>query len=229
MSTPELHLRTSFVLDQRGRIVSTREPAAQRGPLFTIARGATRCAWAIRSDVPDGLAHELARLAREEPPAPNLREPPVHALRYQSLLGDRLRGAPPSGGPAFTFPETLPRAGEVVVVEDEGRLERHFRGWIPGEIGAGRAPVLAVVAEGVPVSICFCARSSEIAAEAGLETATPFRGRGLGPRVAAAWAEAIRASGRLPLYSTAWSNDASLAVARKLRLEAYASSWSLAD
>lgn len=229
MSTPELYLRTSFVLDERGRIASTREPGGRRGPLFTIVRGATRRAWAIRDDVPDGLAHELARLAREEPPAPDLREPPVHALRYQSLLGDRLRGARPYGGPAFTFPATLPRAGEVVVVEDEGRLERHFRGWIPGEIAAGRAPVLAVVAEGAPVSICFCARLSEVAAEAGLETAAPFRGRGLGPRVTAAWAEAIRASGRLPLYSTSWTNVASLAVARTLGLTAYASSWSLAD
>jgi hypothetical protein len=77
------------------------------------------------------------------------------------------------------------------------------------------------------VSVCFCARQSAAAAEAGLETAERFRGRGLGPRVTAAWALAIRASGRLPLYSTSWSNEASLAVARKLRLEACASDWSL--
>jgi len=53
---------------------------------------------------------------------------------------------------------------------------------------------------------CFCARRSDAAAEAGLETAEAFRGRGFGPRVTAAWAWAIRATGRIPLYSTAWTN-----------------------
>jgi len=79
----------------------------------------------------------------------------------------------------------------------------------------GRAPMLALVEDGYVVSVCFCARRSAEAAEAGLETAEHFRGRGLGPRVTAAWALAIRASGRLPLYSTSWSNEPSLAVARK--------------
>jgi hypothetical protein len=36
-------------------------------------------------------------------------------------------------------------------------------------------------------------------------------------------------SGRIPLYSTSWTNHASLAVARKLKLMPYASSWSLLD
>ncbi len=116
-----------------------------------------------------------------------------------------------------------------MVVEDERLLERHFRGWVPGEIAAGRSPVLAIVEAGYPVSVCFCARRSEVAAEAGLETAEAFRGRGFGSRVTAAWALAVRATGRVPLYSTSWTNEASLAVARKLGLAAYASTWSLSD
>ena len=80
---------------------------------------------------------------------------------------------------------------------------------------------------GTRVSVCFCARRSDAAAEAGLETAAKFRGRGLGPQVAATWALAVRASGRIPLYSASWANAASLSVARKLGLVAYASGWSL--
>lgn len=224
MSTAGLQLQTLFVLDGEGRITSQREPDASRGPLFMIVRSATSCAWAVRADVPQKLADELGRLARAEPPAPDLRAAPVHADRYLSLVGGRI-----SSGPAFTFPATIAQPGETVLVEDERLLERNFRGWVPGEIAAGRSPVLAVLEDGHPVSICFCARRSNIAAEAGLETAEGFRGRGYGPRVAAAWALAVRASGRIPLYSTSWSNRASLAVARKLGLVAYAGDWSLSD
>ncbi len=104
----------------------------------------------------------------------------------------------------------------------------NFHGWLPGEIAAGCAPVMGIVVDGHPVSICFCARRSDVAAEAGLDTASAYRGRGYAVRVTAAWALAMRASGRTPLYSTSWANTASLAVARKLALVAYASDWSIA-
>lgn len=202
--------------------MSTREPGARPGPVFTIVRGATSCAWAVRVDVPEKLAEELGRLARTEPPTPDLRAAPVHWDRCVSLVGGRLWS-----GPAFTFPDDIAQSADVVSIEDERQLERHFRGWVPGEIATGRAPVLAVLQDGVPVSVCCCARRSDVAAEAGLETAEEYRGRGFGTRVAAAWAVAVRASGRVPLYSASWDNGASLAVARKLGLVAYASDWSL--
>jgi hypothetical protein len=223
-----------FVVNDEGRITSTREPGASPGPLFSLVRGATGCAWAVRVDVPDDVARELDSVAREEPPVLNLRDVPVHADRYRSLLADAIRSRQhvavrQSEGPAFTFPDTLTQSSDVVVVEDERLLQHNFRGWIPGEIAAGRSPVTALIRDGHPVSICFSARRSDVAAEAGVETAEAFRGRGFGSCVTAAWALAIRASGRIPLYSTSWTNGASLAVARKLGLIAYASDWSLSD
>lgn len=65
--TPDIHLRTSYVLDKRGRIKSTREPEPTPGPLFTLIRSALNCAWAVRADVPEELAAELDRLAGGEP------------------------------------------------------------------------------------------------------------------------------------------------------------------
>ena len=221
MSTPELQLQTMFVLNREGRIVSTREPGPSRVPVFSLVRSTATCAWAVRSDVPQEIARELDSLAREEPLPLDLRDAPVHANRYVSLVGGRIES-----GPAFTFPEILAKPNHTVLVENLGLLERNFQGWTADEI-AGRSPVLAVVKDGHAVSICCCARRSDVAAEAGLETAATFRGRGFAPRVTGAWAMAIRASGRIPLYSTSWTNDASLAVARKLRLLAYASDWSL--
>jgi hypothetical protein len=224
MSTPKLHLETSFVLDAAGRIASTREPQATPGPVFALVRGTTSCAWAVRADVGEAVADELNRLAREEPPVLELRQAPVHADRYLSLLGGRVQS-----GPAFTFPQAITQGAGVGVVEEEQLLERHFRGWVRGEIAVGRAPVMAIVEHGYPVSVCFSARRSSVAAEAGVETAAEFRGRGFGSRVTVAWALAVRASGRTPLYSTDWSNEPSLALARKLSLVAYAADWNVAD
>ena len=220
----ELQLRTLFVLDAAGRIRSTREPQATAGPRFMLIRGKTGNRWAVRSDVTSETAKELDQLASEEPPYSTLHATPVHADRYLSLLAGQIHS-----GPAFTFPQAIDQPPEVVIVEDEQLLEHHFSGWTPGEIRAGRAPVMAVMAHGYPVSICYCARRSEAAAEAGVETAAGFRGRGFGPRVTAAWALAISASGRIPLYSTDWSNEASLAVARKLGLTMFAEDWSISD
>ena len=221
MSTPELCLRTRYVFDEDGRIVSTREPSPGRGPAFILVRGAMGCAWAIHASVEPVIAEEVESLAREEPPISDLRTPPVHSKRYVSLVGGELRS-----GPAFTFPEEVAQHGDTEIVDDLRQLEFHFTGWTADEI-PDASPIVAVLEDGHAVSVCFCARRAGFAAEAGLETAPPFRGLGLGPRVAAAWALAMRASGRTPLYSTAWSNAASLAVARKLGLIPYAATWNL--
>ena len=145
----------------------------------------------------------------------------MHAERYKSLVSGGV-----DSGPAFTFPEKIEQPRRTVLIDEIQLLDHHFSGWKAGEIPE-RMPIVAVVEEGYPVSVCFCARRSNVAAEAGLETAVAFRGRGLGSRVAAAWALAIRASGSVPLYSTSWSNHASRAVARKLGLVAYASNWNI--
>ncbi len=221
MSTPDLHLRTLFLLDRDGRIRGTREPDPDPGPFFALIRGRTSCAWAVRADLPQDIAEKLAGLAREEPPVAHFRDAPMHAERYMALAGGELYF-----GPAFAFPETVEQPDATVIVDDVRLLARHFSGWTDAEIPV-RSPVVAVVVDGDAVSVCFCARRSDAAAEAGLETAEAFRGRGLGPQAAAGWALAVRASGRIPLYSASWANGASLAVARKLGLVVYACGWSL--
>src|SRR5262249_52517812 len=118
-----------------------------------------------------------------------------------------------------------PAVTDAVRIDDERLLATHFRGWVVGEIAAGRSPVLGILDDQNPVSVCFCARASASAAEAGVETAAPYRGRGLASRAVIAWASALRAEGRTPLYSTQWTNHASLAVCRKLELIPYASIW----
>lgn len=226
--TPDLYLATGFTFDARGRIASTREPFARRGPLFTLVRGALESAWAIRADVADDVARKLGRAAGAEPGANDLRAAPLRAPQLADILRPAASTLVLTSGPAFSFPRELYPALDAIEVVEERPLAAHFSGWRAGEIEGGRAPVMAIV-EGAPVSVCFCARRSDAAAEAGVETAPAYRGRGYAARVVAAWARAVRASGRTPLYSTTWGNAASLAVARKLALEMYASWWSVSD
>lgn len=59
MSTPDLHMKTLFILNADGRILSTREPGANRAPVFTLIRSKGACVWAVRSDVPEDIAGEI--------------------------------------------------------------------------------------------------------------------------------------------------------------------------
>jgi len=179
------------------------------------------CAWAVHRDVPVEVARELVALARTEPPLGELTDPPTHIDTYLARIGGRI-----DSGPVFTFPTAIAAADGVREITDLAQLERHFRGWTVDELPE-RSPILGIIEDGHAVSVCFCARRTPAAAEAGLETAANFRGRGFGAKVAAAWGRAIRDSGRLPLYSTSWGNVASLGVARRIELSPCASDWSL--
>ena len=224
MIAPKLLLETSYDLSDSGRILRTREPSSRPGPRFVLQRSSSDCAWALRSDVPEDLAAEVGRLAQDEPPAKDLRIAPIHAEEYLSLLGGQV-----DWGPTFLFPAGAENKFEgVTPIDDLSLLQRNFSGWTAAEIPQ-RLPIMAVLQGGHAVSVCFSARRAPVAAEAGLETAAAFRGRGFGPRVTAAWSDAIRSLGLIPLYSTSWNNLASLSVARKLRLVEATSDWSLVD
>lgn len=207
------------MLDARGRIAATNEPAPQRGPRLTLIRSASQVAWAVRGDVDDATAARVAALAASEPCEP--RAEPVHLARYNELLG-----GPSDSGPTFAMPE-LP-AQPCMVITTLAPLLRHLRGWTAEEL-PGCQPIVAICEGDDAVSVCFSARLSATAAEAGVYTSSAHRGRGLASVVTAAWAAAIRAGGRVPIYSTSWTNSASLAVARKLGLVAYASQLDVLD
>jgi len=162
-ATPLLQLDTLLVLDGRRRIISTREPFPSPGPAFMLIRGATAVAWAVRADVAEDVAGELEALARQETVSTEWERPPLHAGRYQEVLGGAVHF-----GPAFEFanvPEfvrSTDAVPDVVSIHDEARLQRHFSGWVAGEIEVGAAPMMGVLSDGEPVSVCFCSRRSAV-------------------------------------------------------------------
>lgn len=59
MSTPALHLETSYVRDERGRILRTREPDSSHGAWFVISRSVDARAWATHAAISDATALDL--------------------------------------------------------------------------------------------------------------------------------------------------------------------------
>ncbi len=228
----ELHLRSLYHHDRNDRIVWTRQPNGWPSPLFHLGRTRLANLWRFRDDLEPAAIRELARLAGKEGPLPEGHPPPERMEAIRSVLRSAVELVVEWRGPAFRFPPEIqapdPGALPVVAVtaENQALLQESFADTIP-EL-AERQPCIAAVDGEQAVSMCYAARPLEVkgcepcrAAEAGVETVAAYRGRGLAPRVVAAWGRAVRAQGGEPMYSTSWDNRASRAVARKLGLVFY--------
>jgi len=86
-------------------------------------------------------------------------------------------------------------------------------------------PFVAIVQEGCVVAVCASVCKNREAHEAGVETHPQFRRQGYAAQVVAAWATAVREQGSVPLYSTAWENKGSQAVAHTLGLIPYGATF----
>jgi len=216
-----LHVEALFTHDRMGRLVRVNTLEGAPAPRFFVGSTADGVLRRFRHDVADDSRQELedasldtsASVARAMP----------NAERYRAILE---RVAPVQrvwAGPAFTFPQTLPETSGAVLVTDAnaGILEPLLESWVP-DVRTG-APSFAVVVDGKAVSVCCSVRKTSDAHEAGVETVAAYRGQGHAARVVVAWANAVRAMGLVPLYSTSWENEASRAVARKLGLTHFGS------
>ncbi len=213
--------QTLYQLDGVGRLLAVNEDEVPAPPRLFVGRTTAGNLWHTRYDLPASLVAEIDALLATEPPATNLQAP----LHCEAALRDLLnKQAPITGewsGPAWWCPEGIAGKPHVVAVQltDNRLLQANFPGW--ARDFAVSQPCGAVVVDGAAVAVCCSARVSAVAAEAGVNTAEAYRGRGYAAAAVAAWAAAVRASGRLPLYSTSWDNVASQGVARTLGLRLY--------
>ncbi len=226
-----MHVDALFRHDANGRIVIVNEPRGEPAPRFFFARSRAGNLWRLRHDLSEGTARRIDGLARAEPVDDELRAEPRNMEAFRALLGEDGELPLVDSGPAYRFPDQLPvpRGVTRLTLSDlhvlrsmATDLESTRREW------PEREPRLAVIEDGVVVSIAYSARLTARAAEAGVETLEPYRGRGHATAVVAGWSHAVRATGRVALYSTSWDNLASQAVARKLGLIHYGTDFSLA-
>lgn len=234
----ELQTSALFVSDPDGRLRFIREPGYEEAeldpaPRFFMGRIPWGNVWRLRHDLPGGLARDLEELCRAEPLLPSMAtaaDEPRNAAAIRDVLASHAPIPQEYRGPAYQIPDRVRAPGGVVLISEANAhlLETHFPGKITSRSGFRFAPIAVAVAQGRAVSICFCSRLTESVAEAGLETAEPFRGRGYAGAAVAGWAAALRQLGRLPLYSTQWRNVASQGVAHKLGAVQYGEDWWIA-
>jgi hypothetical protein len=230
----ELQVDALFTHDERGRLCYVNEPDGNRAPHFFFGRSKGGNVWRCRDDLPEEVVRRLEKLASVEPVDVNLRSEPQNLHAFNEALGaakGAAKGVRQFIGPAYRFPAALPSTSTTATSLKRTELNllrrmnwnieqaaRHFERY---------APFIVVIEDGFAVSLCHSARLTHRAAEAGVATLEAYRGRGYAAVVVTAWAHAIRATGRVPLYSTSWDNLASQGVARRLRLVHYGTDLSL--
>lgn len=213
-----LHVETCFTHDAHGRMRRANEPEGATTPRFFLGRTAEGNEWRVRDDLGSDLVRTLRSLSEAERVSQDLALRPDGADEFSHVLAEDAPIRSVWTGPTYHFRAEVSAGADTVLVteKDAEVLRPHFAEWL--EDPPQCQPFLALLRDGVAVSICCSVRIGPEAHEAGVETSADSRGRGYAARAVGAWASAVRQIGRVPLYSTSWENTASQAVARKLGL-----------
>lgn len=228
----QLQLTTLFSCNPDGQLRFIREPEYDEvdpAPRFFMSRTPTKNIWRFRYDLPADVAQSLQQVCLQEPVSAELAQPPRYREQIQQILNKHRPVTDAWRGPAYWIPEQPSLSDNVVLITESNAslLQAHFPWKITSKANFKTSPLIAAVVDHQAVSICYCARITHSAAEAGVETAEGFRGYGYAGLAVGRWAETMRQSGRVPLYSTSWDNTASQKVASKLNLLNYADNWSI--
>lgn len=233
-----IELDTLWVRDSRGRLVRDGGLIGSPAPHCVIASCPGGIAgWAIGASVPEAVVSDLERLLLSAEPADDPAHPPPVLAACRDLLASALGTVDVSSGPSYVA-EQAPRFTSTAVIStsegagsdplgpppEEARwTAEEWSALKSGELG----PWAVGLIDGQIVAICFCARLTDRAAEAGVWTDPRHRGQGHAAAVTAAWASQVRATGRYAFYSTSADNLSSQRVAARLSLRPIGWIWQI--
>lgn len=233
----EVHRRTAFTFDDRGRMVYESAPDSSPGRRFSFTGCREGNLAVVRHDVPDMVARELQGLVALEPPLVATDSVPMHLERYRALLDVEGSAGEHHHGLLWVFPRPVTFDADVDVVRSGTRdgdcLLARFADVVPASLrekGFGSpadlwAPWCVAMVEGEVASIAETVRRGPAGAEVGVDTAIGFRGRGLGAAVTAAWSRHPELQTLVLFYSTSRQNMSSRRVTERLRLRLLGSSF----
>jgi hypothetical protein len=231
---PALHLDVLYETDDRGRLLRVRG-SDRPPPLAHLLRTPLGNRWLVGATLPEDTAARLETAFADEPvtdPDEWEQHEPRCLETVRALLDPFRRPdveEPEYRGPAFAFPDEIVVIGasELYLPDGGPSVGASDLAWIASASEEERPLVVARDDHGFVVAVCHSGRATSEGAEAGLATVPEARRRGHALAVTSRWAVEVRASGRTPLYSTRWENEASRAVARRLGLVRYAEDWHL--
>ena len=219
----KIQVEVLFTQDENGCLQRINEPTGDVKPaprfFFGYTNEGSICRF--RHDLPDNVIAQLKEVAATEPIHINSQKIPRSHRQFEDILQSHAPIERVWVGPAYRFPEHITPLTNVVRLscENAGLLKKGFAEMV-SELNSSQ-PYLAIIEDSQAVSICQSVRLSSRAHEAGVDTRVGYRRRGYATSVVAAWALAVRALNRIPLYSTSWDNVASQGVARRLGLVQY--------
>lgn len=221
----DLHRRTAFAFDERGRMAYESAPDRSRGKRFSFAGCREGNIGVVRDDVPDSVADQLETLLADEPPLSAPDATPRHLQDYVNLLGGVA-----SLGLLWVFPGPLDYGDGAHLVrsgsdEADNLLCRFDEVIPPGLADAGFhtptdlwEPWCVAVVDGQIASLAETVRTGVDGAEVGVDTDPSFRGRGLGAAATAGWSRHPHLTARTLFYSTGRENKSSRRVTERLGL-----------
>ncbi|MDE0689053.1 MAG: GNAT family N-acetyltransferase [Candidatus Poribacteria bacterium] len=219
----KMQVEALFTQDENGHLQRINEPDGDTKPaprfFFGYTNAGSICRF--RHDLPDDVIAQLKEVAAAEPLSTNSQKIPRNRRQFEDILQSHAPIEHVWIGPAYRFPKDIIPPTNIVQLscKNSGLLKGDFAEMV-SELNSFQ-PYSAVIEDSQTVSICRSVRVSSRAHEAGVDTLVGYRRRGYATTVVAAWALAVRALNRIPLYSTSWDNLASQGVARRLGLVQY--------
>ena len=179
------------------------------------------------AELHEEVCRELERIAKPKnfDPDSSLR----HSKQYLSLLSTIDSGTKRELYDSLTY--WFPAAGRERLEKDcrqidsgnQSLLEEYFEHMLgyQGKVIGYDQPVVALIVDGVAVSVCSSARSNEEAHECYVLTAFEYRQKGYATSVVKSWANILKSKGLIPLYNTSIGNEPAQTVALKAGLSLY--------
>lgn len=211
-----LHTNALYRFTPEGKLLAANRWDGGEAPRAYLARTPDTHYWFFRHDLPTTVCDSLLRFG--VPPHGDSNTASFESTCEQ-IVGRHAPIQEVGGGPAYAFPtSTQPDAGNIARITPSNAhlLAADMADWLPDVPHC--QPFFACLEDGRAVAVCASVRISGAADEAGVETIAGSRRRGYATAVIRAWAHAVVAAGKVPLYSTSWDNQASQQVAARLGL-----------
>ena len=215
----EMHIQALYVHDEQTRLIAVNDWQHGPAPRFCFGQTSQGNVWRFRHDLPQAVCDELGALCAAEEFSTSAQ--PFHQTDYLRILAAHAPIEKIWLGSAYWFAHPVRDEGETVLIDAQNAhlLQGGLQEWIPDM--QYQQPAVALLVDGQAVAICASVRITADAHEAGVETVAAQRRKGYAVKVVAAWAEAVKKRGALPLYSLSDENIASQNVAKRLGLSKF--------